>query len=181
MEFDSAQKDMNLSYFAGGTGVLVSGLVWCISGMVALLHSSQSSMLVLFLGGMFIHPLAVLLSKSLRRSGTHNPNNPLGKLALESTVILFVGLFLAFYIAKLQVEWFFPVMLMAIGVRYLIFNTLYGVKIYWLLGALLMFSGMSCILLSANFVVGAFIGGTFEIIFALIILNNSKGITLKEE
>jgi hypothetical protein len=179
MKFEDAQKDMNFSYFGGANGVLVSGLVWCIAGSVALLYSTQLSMLVLFFGGMFIHPLAILFSKMLKRSGSHHPKNPLGKLALESTIILFVGLFLAFYVAKLQIEWFFPIMLMTIGVRYLIFNTLYGNKTYWLLGALLMFSGMLCILLAANFVIGAFIGGVTEIVFALVILNQAKTLDLE--
>ena len=176
MKFEEAQKDMNFSYFGGGTGVLVSGLIWCIAGLVALLSSNQSSMLTLFFGGMFIHPLAILLSKILKRPGNHNSKNPLGKLALESTVILFVGLFIAFYVATLQVEWFYPIMLMIIGARYLVFNTLYGAKIYWVLGALLMLSGMLCILLGANFIVGAFIGGTTEILFSLVILNQSKNL-----
>tara|TARA_R110000744_G_scaffold344888_1_gene450275 strand:- start:645 stop:1190 length:546 start_codon:yes stop_codon:yes gene_type:complete len=181
MNFKDAQKDMNFSYFAGAPGVLVSGLVWCIAAFVALLYSNQLSMLVLFFGGMFIHPLAVLLSKTLKRPGNHKPNNPLGKLALESTIILFVGLFLAFYVAKLHVEWFYPIMLMTIGVRYLIFNTLYGVKTYWLLGALLIFSGMLCILLEASFIIGAVIGGITELAFALVILNQSKSKVLTVE
>ena len=107
MKFEDAQQNMNLAYFGGGTGVLVSGLVWCIAGFVALLHSNQSSMLTLFFGGMFI----------------------------------------AFYVAKLQAEWFYSIMLMIIGVRYLVFNTLYGMKVYWILGASLMFFGMLCIVL----------------------------------
>ncbi len=179
MKFEDAQQDMSYSYFGGGTGVLVSGLVWCIAGLVALLYSNQSSMLALFFGGMFIHPLAMLLSKILKRTGSHDPKNPLGKLALESTIIIFVGLFLAFYVAKLQVNWFYPIMLMIIGVRYLVFNTIYGTKIYWVLGALLMFSGMLCILLDANFVIGAFIGGATEIVFSLVIFNQSKGLVTK--
>lgn len=179
MEFQNAQKDMSFSYFGGATGVLVSGLVWSFAGLVALLYSNQASMLTLFLGGMFIHPLAVLLSKALKRPGNHHPDNPLGRLALESTIILFVGLFLAFYVAKLQVEWFYPIMLMIIGVRYLAFNTLYGAKIYWILGALLMFSGMLCILLGANFILGAFIGGATEVIFSLVIFKQAKHLSLK--
>ncbi|TGE85210.1 hypothetical protein C7Y70_02410 [Pseudoalteromonas sp. KS88] len=179
MKFEDAQKDMNLSYFGGGTGVLVSGLVWCIAGSIALLYSNQSSMLALFFGGMFIHPLAMLLSKVLKRPGSHDPKNPLGKLALESTIILFVGLFLAFYVAKLQVEWFYPIMLMIIGVRYLVFHTLYGIKTYWVLGILLMLSGMLCILLNANFVIGAFIGGVTEVIFALVIFSQTRGLVVK--
>jgi len=174
LKFYDAQKDMNASYLGGGTGVLISGIIWCVAGIVALIHSNQFSMLTLFFGGMFIHPLAVILSKMLKRSGKHHPENPLGKLALESTIILFVGLFLAFYVAKLHLEWFYPIMLMAIGVRYLIFNTLYGTRIYWTLGTVLMMSGMVCILLGANFVIGAFIGGFTEIIFSLAILRKSK-------
>jgi hypothetical protein len=109
-------------------------------------------MLALFFGGMFIHPLAMLLSKYFKRPGNHHPKNPLGKLALESTIILFVGLFLAFYVAKLQVEWFYPIMMI--------------------------FSGMLCILLGANFIIGAFIGGATEIVFSLVIINQSKGLVL---
>lgn len=174
MNIEAAQKDMKFSYYGGGTGVLVSGLVWCIAGIVALFYSNYSSMLTLFFGGMLIFPIGMLLAKALKRPGKHKPENPLGKLALESTVILFVGLFLAFSVARLQVEWFYPIMLLTIGVRYLVFNTLYGIKAYWLLGAVLMFSGMFCILLGADFMVGAFIGGITELVFALIILKQSK-------
>lgn len=174
MKFEDAQKDMNFAYYGGGTGVLVSGLVWCVAGIVALLHTNQSSMLTLFFGGMFIFPLSMLLAKILKRPGNHDPRNPLNKLALESTILLFVGLFLAFTIARLQVEWFYPIMLLTIGVRYLLFNTLYGAKIYWLLGAILMFSGAACIIFNADFLIGAFVGGITEIVFSLVILYQSR-------
>ena len=178
MKFEEAQKDMDFAYFGGGTGVLVSGIVWCIAGIVGLLYSNQSSMLTLFFGGMLIFPLSMVLSKILKRSGKHDSKNPLANLALESTIILFVGLFLAFIVARLQVEWFYPIMLLAIGVRYLLFNTLYGAKIYWLLGAILMFSGAACIVLNADFIIGAFVGGITEIVFSLIILYQSKKVVL---
>ena len=174
MKFEDAQDDMRSSYFGGATGVIVSGLIWCIAGLVTLLYSMQASMWTLFFGGMFIHPFAILLSKFLNRSGSHAADNPLGKLALESTIILFVGLFLAFFVAKLQVEWFYPIMLMTIGSRYLVFNTLYGMKLYWALGVLLILSGVLCILLNVSFVIGAFLGGVIEIIFALFIFKQSK-------
>lgn len=70
-------------------------------------------------------------------------------------------------------------MLMIIGVRYLTFQTLCGAKIYWVLGALLTISGMLCIVLDAQFVVGAFIGGVVEILLSLIIFYQSKGLKLK--
>ena len=38
-----------------------------------------------------------------------------------------------------------------------------------------------CIVLNANFVIGAFIGGITEIVFALVIFAQSKGMVLKTE
>ena len=51
MIFDDAQKNMNDAYFGGGTGVLASGLIWSVAGIVAVYSSPQTSMLTLFFGG----------------------------------------------------------------------------------------------------------------------------------
>ncbi len=177
MDFKLAQDDMRYSYFGGGTGVFASGLIWCIAGITALLYSNHISMWTLFFGGMFIHPLGMLFSRVLKRPGNHKSNNPLAVLALEGTIIIFVGLFLAFFVAKHQVEWFYPIMLMAIGVRYLTFNTLYGTKIYWFLGMTLVLSGMLCIMFETQFVTGAFIGGIAEVLLSLIIMYRARKTT----
>lgn len=58
-----AQKDMRLAYFDGFPGVLTSGLVWLISGVMALMMSPKAGMLGLVLGGMLIFPLSLLLCK----------------------------------------------------------------------------------------------------------------------
>ncbi len=166
---------MKFSYFGGAPGVLVSGIVWILSGVVAILGSNQTSMLVLFFGGMLIHPLSILLAKSLGRTGKHASENPLGMLALESTGLLFIGLFIAFTIAKVEADWFYPVMLLTIGGRYLVFSTLYGDRLYWYLGGLLALSGVLCIQLNAPFFVGAFIGGFLEVIFSVFLALRLKG------
>jgi hypothetical protein len=72
-------------------------------------------------------------------------------------------------------------MLMSIGVRYLVFNILYGIKTYWVLSGLLMITGMLCILLGANFIIGAFVGGVTEIVFSLVIFMQTKNLVLKSE
>lgn len=72
-------------------------------------------------------------------------------------------------------------MLMIIGARYLVFNTLYGIKTYWVLGGLIMLTGMLCILLGANFIIGAFVGGVTEIVFSLVIFMQTKNVVLKSE
>ena len=174
MIFKAAQADMRYGFLNGAPGVFVSGLVWCIAGIASLLYSEQASMLTLFVGGMLIHPLAVLLSRAFKRPGKHRSDNPFAHLAIESTIILFVGLFLAFSIAQLKLNWFYPVMLLTIGVRYLLFNTLYGLKIYWLLGTVLMLGGVACMMLELSFAFAVFAGGLIEICFSFIIYLQSK-------
>ncbi len=179
MTFKDAQQDMNDSYLGGSTGVFVSGLIWTISGFVPLYATNTGSMLTLFFGGMLIHPLSMLLSKSLNCSGQHQKDNPLAKLALETTILLFFGLFIAFTVARLNPEWFYPIMLLTIGARYLMFQTLYGMKAYWVLGASLMGMGMVGILYGATlplstFVIGAFAGGFTELVFAVLIFKLAR-------
>lgn len=174
MNFKDAQNNMDDAYFGGSTGVLVSGIIWCIAATVAVFSTNLNSMMTLFFGGMFIFPLSMLFAKLLKRTGSHDSNNPLSKLAMETTIILFVGLFIAFTVAQNQVTWFYPVMLLSIGVRYLMFQTLYGNKLYWILGATLMLAGALCLIFNCAFITGAFAGGLIEIAFSIILFNGAK-------
>ena len=174
MEFKAAQQDMRTGYFGGAPGMLVSGLVWLLAGVVGLLVSQQASVLTLFFGGMAIHPLGSVLAKLLGRSGKHTPGNPLLPLALETTILLFIGLFLAFAMLQINNQYFYPVMLLIIGGRYLMFSSLYGMRSYWVIGGLLAASGAACFVLDAEFIVGAFVGGVVEVLGALVIFNLAR-------
>jgi hypothetical protein len=170
MNIKQSQKDMRFAYINGAPGMFVSGVVWLISGVISYQVSPQASILALFIGGMFIHPLSMLIAKASKRPGNHTKGNPLAPLAIESTFLLFIGLFIAFSAFQLKPELFFPIMLMIIGGRYLLFQSMYGLKLYWFVGAALALSGMLCILLNAEFTLGAFIGAGIEIIVAILIL-----------
>ena len=56
MDFSAAQQDMRSAYVNGGVGVLVSGLVWVVAGLVTQNLGLQYGMAALFFGGMAIHP-----------------------------------------------------------------------------------------------------------------------------
>lgn len=116
-----------------------------------------------------IHPLGIMLSKLCKRSGKHKKENSLSILALESTVILFVGLFIAYSVFQFRQIWFYPIMLMIIGGRYFIFSSIYGSRIFWLLGFLLSITGVVFILSAYPFYYGALVGGIIETIFAIVI------------
>ena len=161
-----AQANMRDAYFSGAAGVFVSGCVWLAAGSVAALNSASAGVLVLLIGGALIHPASVVLCKILGRTGAHEPGNPLGTLAIEGTVWLLAGIAIAYGVQALRMEWFFPAMLLLIGGRYLTFQSLYGLRLYWLCGAVLCLSGLALALTKAPAPVSALSGAAIEIVFA---------------
>lgn len=175
MTFKEAQKDMRNAYYGGAPGAFASGLVWLTAGIIALLSTQQLSVLVFFVGGMLIHPIGIVLSKVLKRSGKHQKENPLSTLALESTFILFIGLFIAYLTLQTHPNWFFSIMILIIGGRYLVFNSIYGMRVYWVFGAILIIAGFLGLVGNAPFYLIGLVGGIIEILFAFIIISLEKG------
>lgn len=174
MNISEAQKDMRDAYLSGGSGVLISGLVWIIASIMAIYSTKQTSLIVFFVAGMFIYPGGILIDKLFGRRGQHLKANPLGKLAMESTVILFIGLFLVYSIFQTLPNWLFPIMLLIIGVRYLIFQTIYGLKIYWVLGFTLIVAGFVGISVPQHFYTFGIVGGVIELLFSVLIIRKDK-------
>jgi hypothetical protein len=135
--FTQAQKDMCKGYANGSIGIIVSGFIWLISAFISYQYSPKQAIWTLLIGGMFIHPVGMLLSKVVRLPGTHTKGNRLGNLAMEGTIFMIMCLPLAFGLSLQHAEWFFQGMLLIIGGRYLTFATIYGLKLYWILGAVL--------------------------------------------
>nr|WP_297784324.1 hypothetical protein [uncultured Allomuricauda sp.] len=163
----TAQADLRKGYANGSVGILASGMVWMVAAMVALWVSSQTAIWTLFFGGMLIHPLGLLLAKLAGIQGSHSKQNPLGKLVMETTVFMLMCIPLALLLSLQNHAWFFQGMLLIIGGRYLTFNTLYGVKIYWILGGLLGAASFVLFFLEASPAVSALSGSIIEIGFGI--------------
>jgi hypothetical protein len=174
LTFSQAQADMRRGYFCGAPGILVSGMVWLAAGLVAILASEKSAVLTLLLGGAAIHPLSVLLTRLIGRKGTHTPGNALGRLAVEGTFWLLAGIAIAYGLQVLRPEWFFPAMLLLIGGRYLTFQTLYGLRIYWVCGGTLCLLGLVLALARSPAPTGAFTGAGVELFFAVIVFTQAR-------
>ena len=129
---------------------------------------------VLFIGGMFIHPVSVVLTKAIGRSGKHNASNPLGSLALATTFGMILALPLAYGVSLLRIEWFFPAMLFIIGGRYLIFSTIFGARIYWFCGAALALAGYTLAQANASPGSSALDGAAIEAVFAAAIFVTTR-------
>ncbi len=178
MDFGEAQRDMRTAYANGGVGVLVSGLVWVIAGLVTHNVSLQYGMAALFFGGMAIHPLSLLLARLVFKRGKAAVSNPLEMLALQSTPFLVIGLLVAYVVSDSHSSWFFAIALLAVGARYLLFQTIYGMRHYVVLGAVLIAIGFVAIwyLDPPPFVV-AIVGGLTELLFSIIILRTLERTT----
>ena len=165
----AAQADMRRGYFGGAAGMGASALVWLAAAVVALRGMPQQAVWTLLVGGMFIHPIGMLVARMLGRSGAHTKGNPLGLLAGASTVWLIASLPLAYAASRLHIEWFFPAMLLVIGSRYLVFQTLYGDAAYWPCGLALLGVGALCGWMLAPPALAAACGGLLELAFAVVI------------
>lgn len=161
-----AQRDVRVAHLGGGTGMVVSGVLWLASGTVALVAAPRAATLTLFFGGMLIFPLSVLLNRLLGRSGLLADGNPLGDLARESAFLMVLCIPLAFAAALARIEWFFPAMLVVVGAHYLPFATLFGMRLYWALGMAMAGAGFLLAFGGAGFAVGGFVGGALELAFA---------------
>lgn len=164
-----AQRDMRMAYYGGAPGVLASALAWLAAGFVAVMVSPQKAIWTLFIGGIFIHPLAVVWNKAIGRPGSHTAGNPLGTLALASTFWMLLMMPLAFGASLLRIEYFFPAMLFIIGGRYLTFAIMFGNRAYWGCGAALALAGYALARVGASPSLGAFAGAAIEASFGLAI------------
>ncbi len=141
MDIKDAQRDMTLAYVLGAPGIFVSGVVWLVAATVWWRLGLNTGFAALFVGGMAIMPGSVLLARLVFRAPKATPGNPLERLALESTFLLFAGLFIAWRLLTVAPDLAFPVVAIAIGARYFVFRTLYDDAVYWLLGGLLLLAG----------------------------------------
>lgn len=169
-----AQREMRFVYYGGAPGMLTSAAVWLTAGIVSLLVSPERAVWTLFIGGMLIHPISILLTKLMGRSGKHSPGNPFGTLAIATTFWLVLSLPLAYAVSLIRIEWFFPAMLFVIGGRYLTFSTIFGARIFWACGAALALAGYALAHFNTAPEFGAFTGAAIEAIFAFVIFASAR-------
>lgn len=182
MTLSEAQADMRRAYFDGATGVVTSATAWLAASVASFASTPKAAIVTLLIGGMFIFPLSVALSKVLGRKGAHAKGNPLAALAMSGTVWMLLAIPVAYGASLYRVEWFFPAMLVTIGGRYLTFATLYGLRIYLGLGAALSVAGIALVLLKLPFTFGALAGAVIEFAFgAALFLMSSKAADSRAE
>ena len=169
MQIGEAQADMRRAFVGGATGILASGLAWLTAAAFAHFANPRAGIAALFIGGMLIHPAAILFSRLLGSSGAPARDNPLTSLAIQTTVWMLLAIPLAFALSWQRTEWFFVGMLVTIGGRYLTFTTLYGLRTYAICGVVLAAAAFVLVALQAGSAQAAVTGGILELVFAALV------------
>ena len=134
MDIKAAQADSRSAFVGGGPGVIVSGLVWLAAAAVSQHADIKAAFATLFFGGMLIVPVATLLERQVFRRPRPSKDNALAAIGFE-TVFAMIGCLIAAYLLLPYAPGLvFPVAAIAIGSRYFTFSTLYGKKLFFVLG-----------------------------------------------
>jgi Na+-transporting methylmalonyl-CoA/oxaloacetate decarboxylase gamma subunit len=170
-----AQRDISRAYLGGGPGVFVSALAWFAAALVEQSRGVGTAFIVLFFAGMLIYPLSTAISRFVFRREKEAPDNPLGLLALESTIAMIGGLFAAWLFLRFEPSYVFPLAAIAVGTHYAVFKTIYGDRLFWLLGALITLVGLLSIYDAVPIPGGPILAvGAIELLFALYLTMRAR-------
>ena len=170
MRIDEAQADLRRAYLDAGPGTAISGLVWGAAALAQARSGVGTGFAVLFFGGMLIFPLSLLVNRALFGRAAESPDNPFGRLVLESTIAMLAAFLPAWLFLDSAPALVMPLAALAVGAHYFAFKTAYGLPIFWVLGGLLMAMSVAAIYrvfpLSGAFVLSV---AAVEILFGIFL------------
>jgi hypothetical protein len=141
MNLKNAQQEMRRNFLGGFAGQLVSGVIWLVSSAVWFWTEPRNGMAVLFFGSMAIFPLTQLFLRLLGRSAKASPENDLWALGSQIAFTVPINFLLVGAATLYRQTWFYPAAMIVVGGHYLPFITLYGMKMFAILAALLVVFG----------------------------------------
>ncbi len=178
MNILAAQREMRSAFLGGFAGQLVAGLIWLIAAALGAWLAPGVGMAALFFGSMAIFPLTQLGVKLLGRPGKVSPENKLWDLGPQVAFTVPLNFLLVGAATLYRETWFFPAAMIVVGSHYLPFITLYGMKLFGVLAALLVVAGAGLALYGpASFSLGGWLTGVILIAFAFA----GRAAVLREE
>lgn len=170
----SAQIEMSRYYKGGSIRVIVSGIVWLLAAIISIKYNTKLAVWSLLIGGMFIHPVSLMICRVVEKKAVKPVNNVCNQLAIQSTFFMIVCIPLAYGLSFQRIEWFFLAMMLIIGGRYFIFVTIYGNQLYWLLGIALVIMAYLLFKIKADSSIILVISGLIEIFVGLLLFYQFK-------
>jgi hypothetical protein len=167
MEIVDAQREMRTRYVGGFFGQLVSGLLWLASASAAVSVSPRAGIATVVIGGFFIFPLTELLLRLSGRKILLSADNSLRLLGMQAAFVLPLSMPLLVAVVLYRLDWFYPALMILLGAHYLPFAFLYGMRMFWALGFILVGAGiLIAMYLTGSFSFGAWFTGVVLLVFA---------------
>ena len=167
MNIADAQEETRTRFVGGFYGQLVSGVLWLASASLGVWGSPRAAIVTLVVGGFFIFPLTELLVRLGGERAVLSPSNSLRHLGMQVAFVLPLSMPLLLPVGLYRLNWFYPALMILLGAHYLPFVTLYGMKMFAALSALLVGGGVVIAMYwSGSFSVGAWFTGATLLVFA---------------
>lgn len=142
MTLEEAQLDMRTAFLGGSMGQLVSGMLWAVSAALATWSTPAIAISVLVAVGFLIFPLTKAGLWLIGHGVQAAKDNPLNGLGMQAAFVLPLTLPVVGAAALYRIEWFFPAFMIVLGAHYLPFATLYGMRMFLALAAILVGAGV---------------------------------------
>ena len=169
MEIQDAQREVRHVYIGGFAGQLVSSAIWLLSAALGTWVTPKASILTVIIGGFWIFPLTQMLLRLLGHRATVSRENLFNSLGMQVAFVLPFSMLLLVPVGFYKLNWFFPALMILLGAHYLPFATLYGMRMFLLLAAILLVMGVLIAhWFSGTFSLGAWLGGLTLFAFAWI-------------
>ena len=167
MKIADAQEETRTRFVGGFYGQLVSGVLWLASASLAVWSSPRAAIVTLVVGGVFIFPLTELLVRLGGERAMLSPTNSLRHLGMQVAFVLPLSMPLLLPVSLYRLNWFYPALMILLGAHYLPFVTLYGMRMFAALAALLVGGGVVIAMYwTSSFSVGAWFTGVTLLVFA---------------
>jgi hypothetical protein len=175
MDISEAQADVRRVYRAGFPGPAVSAVVWAVANAVFVWGSATTGMVVLFVGGMLIFPLTTLVLKVMGGPASLPKGHPSTSLAMQSAFTVPFGLLVALVLGAYEPALFFPASLIIVGAHYLVFVSLYGMRLFAVLaGVLIALGTLVLFLLPSLGSISGWLSAAVFAIFAVILFRAAR-------
>jgi hypothetical protein len=160
---------MRHAFLGGFAGQLISGLIWLIAAMISVSYQPRYWMAVLFFGSMLIFPLTQAALRLIGRPAKVSPANKLWSLGTQTAFTVPINFLLVGAATLYRENWFFPAAMIVVGAHYLPFVTLYGMKLFAILAAVLVGAGTALAIYGPHiFSLGGWVTAVVLILFAFI-------------
>jgi len=169
MNINDCQREMRQTFMGGFAGQLVSGLIWLTAAAVSTWYRPSIGMGVLFFGSMAIFPLTQGVLRWMGSPAKVSPENGLWGLGSQVAFTVPINFLLVGAAMLYRENWFFPAVMIVVGAHYLPFITLYGMRMFAVLAAILVGVGAALALYVPDFFsLGGWITAATLIVFAFI-------------